>query len=137
MSKLRDASTQHLVNTENDPIEDSAEYYEFIATKILRSRFRMFTSQAFELMKDKAKKENFELMILDRYEAIMNCTGYLTTADELDGSKITYDTWSQEKRKFRSFTEFENIFFARSVENFSIRRMATSSGYSAHCFEIY
>ena len=116
VSKLCDATTQHLVNNDNDPLEDTAEYYEFIATKMLRSRFRMSTSQAFEIMKGEAKKHKFALMDLSRYEAIVHCTGYPTTADELDTSLNTADTWAQERRKFRSFAEFEKIFFQRSIE---------------------
>jgi len=115
VSKLRDATTQHLVNTDNDPIEDTAEYYEFIATKMLRSRFKMSTSRAFRVMEGEAKTHKFVLMDQSRYNAIVHCTGYPTTADELDTSLNTADTWGQEKRKFRSFADFEKIFFERSI----------------------
>ena len=118
VSKLLDATTQHLVNTDNDPIEDTAEYYEFIATKMLRSRFKMSDSRAFRVMEGESKTHKFVLMDQSRYNAIVHCTGYPTTADELDTSLNTADTWGQEKRKFRSFADFEKIFFERSIAIF-------------------
>ena len=36
----------------------------------------------------------------------------------MDTSLNTADTWAQEKRKFRSFADFEKIFFQRSIEIF-------------------
>lgn len=45
INKLRDADTQHLVNAYNNPVEEIVEYFHLIATKMLRSRFRMSTSR--------------------------------------------------------------------------------------------
>ena len=117
ISKLSDATTQHLVAKDCDKIEND-EYYEFIATKMLRSRHKVSTYQAFVKMKDESIKHGFDLMEYARYQSINNCTGYPTKSDELDRTKRTSKTWSQEKRKFRSFSEFERIFFERSVDTF-------------------
>lgn len=55
ISKLSDATTQHLVNTDNALIKETVENYEFIATKILISQFIIATTQAFESMKGASK----------------------------------------------------------------------------------
>lgn len=117
ISKLSDATTQHLVAAKCDHTEND-EYYEFIATKMFRSRLRLSTYEAFVIMKDQSIKHGFDLIEYERYEAINNCTGYPTAADELDITKRTSQTWGQEKRKFRYFLEFKRIFPERSVDIF-------------------
>lgn len=68
ISRLHYATTQHLVDTYNEPIEEIIDYYEFIATKMLRIQFRISTGQAFDLMQGVTKMNNFALMYMSCYE---------------------------------------------------------------------
>lgn len=48
-------------------------------------------------MKGVTKWNSFALMNMSRYKSIVHCIGYPTTADELDTSINTTDTWTQKQ----------------------------------------
>ena len=89
ISKLTDSTTQHLIDNGLDPIRDNNEYYQFLARKMLRSRFRISSLAAFLLMEHLAKIYQFDLMDLKRYNEILGSIGYPGTPNEIDTTKRT------------------------------------------------
>ena len=118
ISKLADSTTQHLIANGLEQIRDNREYYQFLATKMLRSRFRMSSPAAFLSMENLSKFHQFDLMDLKRYNEILGSSGYPNTPNEIDTTKRESNSWQQEKRQFRSFVELEKIIFERTVDTF-------------------
>ena len=83
ISKLADSTTQHLIANGLEKIRDNHEYYQFLATKMLRSRFRMSSVAAFLSMEHSTKIYQFDLMDLKRYNEILGSIGYPNTPNKL------------------------------------------------------
>ena len=90
------------------------EYYKFLATKLLRSRFRFGNEIAWRYMSYDAKEHGFTLMELSRYTQLLRCTrGTDITAPE---PAFFEDEWLEAKTTTNQLYAIEKLIFQRSIK---------------------
>ena len=68
--KVVEYTTKYLVKFEHDSTS-IREYQKFLATRWLRSRFRLGLEQTYVTMSDIAKREGFLLLDITRYQHLL------------------------------------------------------------------
>jgi hypothetical protein len=111
--KLKEHTSQQLVRKGHTGTS-TFELRRFLATKYLRSRFRVPSKESWELMKTIAVQNHFKLMPLERYNNIMTCLRGYDVPSRTGGGNGD-ETWLRRRNLLRQLNPLEQSLFKESV----------------------
>ena len=108
--KIVEYTTECLVKFGHDPTY-IGEYKRFLATRWLRSRFRLGLEQAYVIMYDIAKRKGFLLLDITRFKHILQCTrGYPVEGRTMKEDDV-FQAWMQHGNSLHRLEELEKMIF--------------------------
>ena len=90
------------------------EYYEFLATFMLVSRFKLSRDDQFEVLEMIAANKGFQLMSIDRYNELLHCTRGTSMTDR-EGMDED-DEWIPNKHVMDRIRKMEQLIFEQTIE---------------------
>ena len=114
MCSIVDYTTQVLIE-KGKPATNISKIRQFIATRILRSRFRLSTARAFDPMEQIAIQNGFILMDLHRYNSIMSSLQAYEVLGRSGADEEQQQSWFQQDRLLPKLHPMEESLFQNSM----------------------
>ena len=112
--KLAEYTTEALVKKEKQRTSEY-EMRRFVATMMLRSRFKMGSKHAWLIMENLAQKHLFKLMERERYDNLETCLrGY--SEEGRTGENENEDTWMRRHNLLRRLNDLEIETFENTMK---------------------